>query len=419
MTTTVALDLMPLSRKQIVSVVESSQARISIWEGAVRSGKTLSSLIAFLAAVAQAPPAGLILIIGRTLQTIERNILTPLQDTSLFGDLTVHIKHTRGAGTATIMGREIHLIGASDARAEGRLRGLTAYLVMVDEATLLPEEFFTQLLARLSVPGARLLATTNPGAPRHWLRTKFLLRQGELDLKTWHFTLDDNPSLDPVFVSNLKSEFTGMWYRRFIEGEWCVAEGAIYETWDDRAHILEPDAVPKIARVLAVGIDYGTTNPTRGVLVGLSDEPRPRLVALAEWTPPRLTDSELSTSFRAWLAGLPEAWRIPAWVAVDPAAASFKMQLFRDGVANTRNAHNTVLPGIRTIASLLATHSLVVSSACPMLIAEIPAYTWDATATEKGKDEPVKVDDHSVDALRYALYTTRLDWRDVMPIQDL
>ncbi|MEV5124292.1 hypothetical protein AB0K49_16105 [Streptomyces decoyicus] len=159
------LDALPLSRKQLRSVVQAS-ARINLWHGAVRSGKTIASLLAWLLAVAEAPPSGLILVVGRSLQTIERNVFEPLADPALFGPVAAQVRHTRGATTATVLGRTGHLIGAADARAEGRLRGLTASLAYVDEATLLPEGFWVQLLARLSVPGARLLATTNM-PPRH------------------------------------------------------------------------------------------------------------------------------------------------------------------------------------------------------------------------------------------------------------
>ncbi|WP_328377787.1 MULTISPECIES: terminase large subunit domain-containing protein [unclassified Streptomyces] len=163
------LDALPLSRKQLRSIGRAT-ARINLWHGAVRSGKTIASLLAFVIAVAAAGPSGLIIICGRSLQTIERNVFEPLMDQALFGPLAQHIHHTRGATTATILGRTVHLIGAADTRAKGRLRGLTAQLAYVDEATLLPEGFWTKLLARLSVTGARLYTTTNPDSPRHWLR---------------------------------------------------------------------------------------------------------------------------------------------------------------------------------------------------------------------------------------------------------
>ncbi|WP_369696723.1 terminase family protein [Streptomyces sp. XD-27] len=189
---------LPLSDKQLHSIRASFGARISCWHGSVRSGKTIASLLAFLISVRRAPATGLILLCGRSLQTIERNIIEPLQDPELFGsDVAAEVRHTRGATVASILGRTVHLIGASDARAEGRLRGATASVAYVDEATLVPEAFWTQLLARLSVPGARLLATTNPDGPRHWLKTGYLDRAGELDLADFHFRLADNPSLSP------------------------------------------------------------------------------------------------------------------------------------------------------------------------------------------------------------------------------
>lgn len=147
----------------------------------------------------------------------------PLQDAALFGPLAKLVHYTPGADRAVILGRTVWLIGANDVRAQGNLQGLTACLAYVDEAALVPQGFWTMLLSRLSVPGARLIATTNPDGPAHWLRKDFLLRAGELDLAHWHFTLDDNPSLDPTYVRSLKAEYVGLWHRRFILGEWCLA----------------------------------------------------------------------------------------------------------------------------------------------------------------------------------------------------
>src|SRR5205085_1808887 len=108
-----------------------------------------------------------------------RNVFGPLSDPAITGDVASMVAYTRGAPTASILGREIEVITANDAKAEGRLRGLTCSGIYVDEATLVPEEFFTQALARLSVPGSMMFATTNPGAPSHWLRKKYLLRSSD------------------------------------------------------------------------------------------------------------------------------------------------------------------------------------------------------------------------------------------------
>src|SRR5690606_24239108 len=106
--------------------------QIALWSGAVSSGKTISSLLAFLILLTRAPSHGLVVIVGRTLQTIERNLIDPLQSPELFGPLAGQVHHTAGSTTAVILGRTVHLVGASDARAESRIRGATVALAYVD-----------------------------------------------------------------------------------------------------------------------------------------------------------------------------------------------------------------------------------------------------------------------------------------------
>ncbi|MEK9521447.1 PBSX family phage terminase large subunit [Streptomyces venezuelae] len=405
------LDRLPLSRKQLLSIGQAT-ARINLWHGSVRSGKTIASLLAFVIAVATAGPSGLIIIVGRSLQTIERNVLEPLQDRALFGPLARLVVHTRGATTATILGRTVHLIGAADARAEGRLRGLTAQLAYVDEATLLPEAMWTQLLARLSVPGARLYATTNPDSPRHWLRTQYLDRLDELDMRAWHFRLADNPSLSAEYVASLAAEYTGLWRKRMIDGLWVVAEGAIYAEWDEGRHVVAE--LPPMRRHW-VGIDYGTTNPFSAILLGIGTDDR--LYACAEWrydgrrTHRPMTDKQYSDGVRSWLAGLDIT---PEWTFVDPSAKSFSTQLWQDEHPGVARADNTVADGIRSVASLLAADRLLVHRSCEGLLGEMPGYSWDPAATLRGEDSPLKVDDHSCDALRYAIHSTAHEWRHLL-----
>ncbi|MEV8353185.1 PBSX family phage terminase large subunit [Streptomyces niveus] len=414
------LDSLPLSRKQIRSIADAT-ARINIWHGAIRSGKTFASLIAFLISIAAAPSSGLIIIVGRSLQTIERNVFDPLQDEALFGPIARMVKHTRGASTAIILGRTVHLVGAADSRAEGRLRGMTCCLAYVDEATLIPRGFWNQLLGRLSVPGAKLMATTNPDNPGHWLRKEFINRAGELDLRSWQFTLDDNPALDPKYVASLKSEYTGLWYRRFILGHWVQSEGAIYETFDAQRHVV--DTVPPISRWLCDAIDYGTVNPFADLLIGLGVDRS--LYVVSEYrhdsrtARKQMTDSEYSQARRRWLQSVPTGGNVlgvsPEWTIVDPSASSFIEQLHRDGVQGVTPADNAVLDGIRGVAGLFAADRLKIHRSCTGLIDELPGYSWDDEAAAKGEDKPIKRDDHSCDALRYGVRTTEVLWRPHIP----
>lgn len=401
-----------LSVKQL-DFLRNSSARVNMTEGSIRSGKTIVTLLRWLFFIIRAPFGGELVMVGRTRDAVWRNCIAPLQNPELFGDFAAQVVGNYGAPTVKIFGRIVHVLGASDAKAEKVIRGMTVAGAYVDEVTVVPEEFFTQLLGRMSVVGAKLFGSTNPDNPAHWLKVKYLDRIKSLaDWRAWHFTLEDNPSLTDEYKASIKSEFTGLWFRRFILGEWVAAEGAIYDMWDNDTHIVAHDDLPLMRRVLSVGIDYGTTNATSAVALGLGVDGK--LYALDEWrydaaqAQRRFTDAQLSAGVRGFVSGLEAP---PEWVIVDPAAASFKVQLASDGILNVMNGENDVLYGIRLTASLLGSGHLYVSDRCAGIISEAPGYSWDPKATEKGEDKPIKVADHSLDAWRYAITTTETLWR--------
>lgn len=412
-------DQVGLGPKQLTFMRESG-CRVNLLEGSIRSGKTIVSLLRWLMFVAAAPRGGELVMVGRTRDALYRNVLQPLQDPALFGPLAKLTKYTNGAPTARIMGRTIHVLGASDAKAEKIIRGMTVAGAYVDEITVIPEEFFTQLLGRMSVVGAQLFGTTNPDSPAHWLKKKFIdrVRSGTLkDWAVWHFTLEDNPSLTETYKDSIKSEYTGLWYRRFILGEWVAAEGAIYDMWDPDVHVVPHDKLPTLVDIISVGVDYGTTNPTHAVALGLTAEHPQRLVLLDEWRyaagdgGQRWTDVQLSEGLRNWLAGLRKEHNlVPRWIFLDPSAASFYTQLASKQTPGLTSADNSVTYGIRTISGLLTRNRLIVSDRCRHLIEEFPGYSWDPKATERGEDKPLKVADHGLDAARYAITTSEKFW---------
>jgi PBSX family phage terminase large subunit len=419
------------SPKQHRSLLEST-ARINLWTGAIRSGKTVASLLRWLQYVAnEAPQGGELFMVGQTLDTIERNLIGPLQDPAVMGPLAEYTIHSPGWKHAIIMGRKVALIGALDTKAFRRIRGATGAGAYVDELSLLPKGFLTELLGRLSLRGAKLFGTTNPDGPAHWLKVEYLDRAEHLGMRHFTFTLDDNPSLDPAYVAAIKAEHTGLWYQRLILGKWVAAEGIVYDAWSPERH--QVTHLPHIDRWLCTGIDYGTTNPLDAVLIGMGTEleqtpdgyPRPvtRLYVANEWrhdprvAKVRLTDAQHSANLQEWL-GQADRWDgssdtgvRPDWTVVDPSAASFIEQLHSDGFRGITPADNSVLDGIRTVSSLLAADRLRVHESCKPLITELASYSWDDKATEQGEDKPMKVADHAVDALRYGIHTTEALWR--------
>lgn len=421
---------MNLSRKQRVST-RLAICRVNIWEGAVRSGKTVCSIMKWIEYIRNAP-VGNLLMVGKTERTLKRNII----DVMIQYLGRKRCRYVAGAGELHVLGRIVYVVGANDEAAQEKIRGLTLAGAYGDEVSIWPESFFTMLLSRLSIAGAKFFGTTNPDNPSHWLkklldraavhlhgegddvvtkrRIRSKTRKGKvINWARFTFKLADNPFLPKDYVQSLMSEYTGLWFRRFILGHWVAAEGAVYQKWDPEKHVVSK--LPKMKRVYSMAMDYGTTNPTAGIMLGLGVDGR--LYAMAEFAPKReSSDQEIIAQLDKWRTDKP----VPDYWLVDPSAKSLRV-----GLLNTRrymqvkSANNDVEDGIRTVASLLDGGQLLIHSSCENLLDEIPGYSWDPKQTDKGKDQVIKENDHWCDALRYSVYTTRTLWRHQVRQADL
>ncbi len=376
----------------------NSDARINIFEGPVRAGKSFVSLLRWLDFCANGPPGALV-ICGRTDKTIKRNIIHPLQE--LVGSAVVY---KQGKGEVLLYDRIMYVVGANDDRAEAKIRGSEFAGALIDEATLLPESFFKMLLSRLSIPGSKLFASTNPDSPYHWIKRDFIDRQDVLDLKDFSFTIRDNPSLTDKYIEDLSKEYQGLWYKRYIEGKWVLAEGAVYDFFDEKLHVI--DFPPSPATYYIVGVDYGTTNPCVFVLIGYNAGSYPNMWLEREYyysskeTLRQKSDYEYARDFIEFLDGI-HVKRI----YMDPSAASLKQEFIRQGITNIADAQNDVLPGIRFQGQLITNGTYKICCNCEHSIKEYANYLWDPKSSEKGIDLPIKKFDHSLDAQRYALYS--------------
>lgn len=411
-----------LSPHQFRSVAEAT-ARVNLWHGPVRSGKTISSLLRFLIAVAKAPRGGRIIVTGQTREAIAGNVFEPLMDETIFGEFASQVSYTTGAPTALILGRVVEVIGSGDRRAEKRLRGRTVVLAYVDELTLVDYDFWKQLLNRMSAPGAQLFATTNPDGPKHWVKREVIDKAGDctdacpstcskhLGYRHWTWGIRDNTWLvenNLSYIEQIEKEHEGVYYDRFVRGLWTVATGAVYPSFSLARHVLPADAIPAPDRVFGVGCDHGTTNATRGYVGTIGPHPSGDGYAVfitKEWAPPvGLSDAKQVGLYRDWIGAIQ-----PEWLYVDPAALSFRKALFDDGITAAK-AKNEVLPGIQSVAALLDADRLFISEDCTELLTYLPDYTWDPSASEKGEDKPLKVNDHECDALRYLIHSARHIW---------
>jgi PBSX family phage terminase large subunit len=384
---------MPTSQKQDQSFTEATR-RFNIWVGSVSAGKTYSSLERFIYDLKNGPP-GEAMIIGVNRTSIQRNILTHLYTQLGFPCPTEKSQKDE------IYGRVLWFVGAPDVSSVSTIQGATLALAYVDEATCLPEPFWKMLESRMRVPGAKILATCNPEGPAHWLKKDYIDNKA-LDLVCFQFNLEDNPTLDEAYKQQLKASYTGMWYKRYILGEWTLATGAIYDTYD---HLNEYVLDYPTPSYYIVGIDYGTTNATAAVLVGVTPNKWPQLHVEKEYyydsakAGRAKTDAELVKDIKDFIG-----YKSISAIYLDPSAASLKIAL-RQSNLPVLDAINDVVPGIKTVGKFIAGKNLVIHKSCRTLIDHIQSYAWCPKAADRGEDKPIKKNDHITDALRYSCHT--------------
>lgn len=387
--------------------------RLNILEGSVSSGKTWISLVLWAFFVASMPEDKLYMMTAKSLTTLKRNCLVLLQE--LVGEDNFSFSMAQKEGR--LFGRRILLEGASDIRSESKIRGLTLQGAYLDEATQAPRDFFAMLLSRLRLQGAKLIATTNPENPLHWLKVEYLDRAEELSLLDMKFLLEDNTTLPREYVENIKREYTGVFYDRFILGKWTQAEGLIYPMYADALEYPPTSRAEKYA----LSIDYGTQNAFAAILWGKHGN---TWYQIKEYyysgrdERAQKTDEEYAQDLDKFITSyVPDGCERSEWplkyltsgqkllTIIDPSAASFIAVLRKRRFYKVLRAHNSVLDGIRETATAMHIGRLKINPDCTATVAELQNYVWDSKAAE---DRPIKANDHACDAMRYMVFTLHI-----------
>lgn len=362
-------------------------------DGAVRSGKTVSMVVGFFLWSMASFDGAVFGICGRTIGALRRNIVTNLH--SWLGDL-LDIREYRTDNKLVVTNANgqqntYYLFGGQDESAYKLIQGITLAGVLLDEAALMPRSFVEQACARCSVAGSKLWFNCNPQGPEHWLYKQWIQKAAEKNLLHLHFTMEDNPALDPVVRQRYERLYNGVFYRRYILGQWCMAEGLVYD-FDPQKHLC--DQLPKTGRYY-ISVDYGTRNPFSAGLWCVAEG---KAVRIREYyhngrdTGVMKTDEEYYREIEQLAGSLPVEC-----VVVDPSAASFIATIRRHGRFSVRRAMNQVLPGIRLVAVLLKAGILQFHPSCRDTIREFGLYRWE----DDGTDRVQKVDDHAMDDIRY------------------
>lgn len=384
-----------------------------IADGSIRSGKTLTVLLSFVAWATTRFTGKSLAFCGRTIGSLRRNVLSDeyLDVLRNRGYAIREKKNERGPYLIISRGERVntfYMFGGHDEQSYTLVQGVTLAGVLLDEVVLMPQSFVNQALARCSVEGAKYWFTCNPAEPLHWFKTDWINQYQAKRLLYLHFTMDDNLSLSEGKKAQYASMYVGVFHRRYVLGLWCAAEGIIYDMWDDDRNLYDDGPLPWDDMLRYIAIDYGTTNPMV-FLDAWDDGTTFRIRREYYWDSRKRqrqkTDSEYADDLDAFTDGDHDACLI-----IDPSAASFIAECRKRGY-RVKEADNAVSDGIRMTSTLIAKGRLMVERGCRNLRREIESYIWNDKSARHGVEEPVKANDHAMDAMRYLVKTVANRWR--------
>jgi len=391
--------MLKLSTKQNEYIV-NADARWNLKIGAVRSGKSFADVAYVILSRLRAvkDETGLNLILGVSKETIERNVLEPMRE--IYTDAIVGTINARNV--AIIAGVPVYCLGAEKVSQVAKIQGASVKYCYGDEIAKWNKEVFAMLQSRLDKPYSKFDGSCNPEYPSHWL--KEFIDKPDIDAYIQSYTIFDNPFLPKEYVENLCKEYEGtVYYGRYIQGEWTLAEGLIYPMYKEA---IEEEPQETKCEGFVLSIDYGTQNAFSAGLWGKYGQIWYRLKEYyysGRNTGVQKTDEEYADDLDRFIKDVPYKERIKT--IIDPSAASFITLLKKRGKYHVQPAKNDVADGIRETATAMKKGLIKITPRCENWQKEVQGYVWDDKATE---DKPVKVDDHAMDDTRYFVKTMKI-----------
>ena len=389
-----------------------------IADGSIRAGKTVAMGISFVIWAMDTFDGQNFTMCGKTVGSFRRNVWKWLKPVLLIRGYRVEESRTENL-IVIAKGHVInyfYVFGGRDESSQDLIQGITLAGLFCDEVALMPESFVNQATGRCSVEGAKIWFNCNPDSPMHWFLLRWIREKDKKRLLHLHFTMDDNLSLTESVRERYRTMYSGVFYQRFILGLWVMAQGAIYrDAWSDEL-IFEDDKLAWVRRNLHImtryiAVDYGTVNPM--VYLDIYDDGTDIWVCNEYYWDSRKEEKEKDNSQYAddLMAFIGDVGLLPSACVIDPSAASFKIELRNRGLraketVETINADNEVIEGIRKVNTLLTKRKIHIYKGCVNTISEHQSYVWDDKALQhSGREKPVKVGDHTCDALRYFVST--------------
>ncbi len=390
-----------LSKKQ-QEYLNNATHRWNFKSGATRSGKTYLdyALVIPKRIMNRKGKDGLTVILGVTKSTIERNVLEPMRN--LYGEKLVG--EINSQNKCYLFGEWVYCLGAEKVSQVSKLRGASIKYCYGDEVADWNEDVFDMLKSRLDKEYSCFDGALNPQGPNHWLK-KFL--DSDADIYCQKYTIFDNPFLSKEFKDNLCKEYFGtVLYKRYILGEWALAEGLVYSSFSREHNVFTGEAPAyNYKSEYYLTVDYGTMNPFAVELIEFTEDGVVKVIKEAHYSGRETGTTVDNEYYHQLLLDTAKGYEIKA-VVIDPSAAAMKATIRKYGAFNIIDGNNDVLNGIQEVTKYLGLGFLLIHESCEETIKEFESYAWDEKLSAKtGIDTVIKENDHHMDAIRYFIYT--------------
>lgn len=243
--------------------------RWNVKSGATRSGKTHLDYFVIPKRIQRVRGLdGLIVLMGNTKGTLQRNIIEPLQ--KIWG--TKYVSDIKSDNTADMFGERVHCLGADKINQVDKIRGSSIKYCYGDEVVTWHQDVFNMLKSRLDKDYSKFDGTCNPEYPQHWF--KQFIDRDDLDIYIQNYRIDDNPFLADEVKEALKKEYAGsIYYDRYINGLWVNAEGLIYKQFADNPerYTIDKKDLPNL-HDFNIGEDFGKNKSGHAIVLSAIGE---------------------------------------------------------------------------------------------------------------------------------------------------
>jgi phage terminase large subunit len=390
--------------------------RLNFLIGTTGSGKSwIANNFVLFEWLVKAPKDKKFLFTGNTHDTLSRNVLFELKKYDSEGQYLTF--RQTSPQIVTHRGALVFCVGVNNDGAQAKLTGGSIdggwY---ADEPQKYPEGSYNAGLSRMRGMGPNgkdiptpMIATLNPEGPLHFIKRRYVDAPAD-DVAIWNFGFDDNPVMSDELRGAYETSFSGVFHQRMILGQWANAEGLIYNEFNQGRNIVTQ--APERYREMLVGADWGYNHPMALVLIGV-DYDQNYWVIDEIYKSGQLVDSSLLDIIKTkgWL-------KLPITAYADTESPSDIIRL-RDltgwTILGAAKPAGSVLDGIKIVQGLLKPSGngkprmYVRAETCPNVIREFSSYSWrNRKGNTDEHDEPEKINDHAMDALRYPIYSLEI-----------